>query len=464
MIDVSAFAQTLNGRPVAVFGLGVSNIAAIAALHAAGVTTAAWDDSADNRDAAARAGAELRDLMAEDLSAYACLVLAPGVPLHHPAPHPVVEKARAEGLEIICDIEIFARARVPRPVIAITGTNGKSTTTALIGHILNESGRGAAVGGNIGTPVLALDLPAATGAIVLEISSFQMDLCPTFAPHIAVHLNFSRDHIDRHGDMDGYIAAKEALFRGAGHGVIGVDDDWSRAMFDRLSAGARTLCPVAVTRKPDNGIYVENGQLFDARDGVAETGISLDIRTLPGTHNQQNAAAAYAACRLWGIAAEAIVAAMKTFPGLPHRQYLVRVINGVPYINDSKATNADAAMRALACYRRIYWIAGGKPKEGGLSGTEPYLERVAHAFLIGEAADDFAAWLKKYDVAFTICHTLDFAVQAAHKAAQDDRGAPGGVGTVLLSPACASFDQFKNFEERGDRFTAYVQALPEDEA
>ena len=466
MIDIATFAQTLNGRPVAVFGLGISNVAAIAALHKAGVTTASWDDKPENRAAAEKAGAVLRDLAAEDMSAYAALVLAPGVPLHFPEPHPVVKKAREAGIEIICDIEILARSKPARPIVAVTGTNGKSTTTALIGHILNTAGAGAAVGGNIGTAALALDVPAKGGAFVLEISSYQMDLCPTFAPDIAVHMNFSPDHIDRHGDMKGYVAAKRAMFRGAGKGVIGIDDEWSVKMAEDIArAGDRHINHVAVTRTVERGAYVEGGKLYDAIDGGAPVEVAdLSIPTLPGAHNHQNAAAAYAACRLLGLEPAAILEAMKTFPGLPHRQFLIRVINGVPYINDSKATNADATARALACYKSIFWILGGKAKEGGLKGLEPYMDRVRGAFLIGDAAEEFAAWLKKHNVEHQMCGTLDRAVRAAHDAAQAARGEPGGIGAVLLSPACASFDQFRNFEERGEMFAQYVNNLPEGDA
>lgn len=464
MINVSKFAQTLNGRPVAVFGLGISNIAAIRALHEAGVSTAAWDDNPDNRAKAEEAGATITNLMEEDLSAYACLVLAPGVPLTHPEPHPVVVKARDVNLEIICDLEILYRSKPARTIIAITGTNGKSTTTALIGHILQETGPGAVVGGNIGTAALALDLPPAGGAIVLEASSYQIDLCPTFVADIAVHLNFSPDHIDRHGDMDGYIAAKRNLFRGAGKAVMGVDNDWSRKMAEDIEKGAeRVVNRIATTQKITKGVYAESGKLFDAVDGGEAVEVTaLDIPTLPGVHNHQNAAAAYAACRLAGMSAESIVAGMKTFPGLMHRQSLVRVINGVAYINDSKATNADATARALACYKIIYWIIGGKAKEGGLKGLEPYMDRIKEAFLIGDAAAEFSGWLKKHNVTCHMCGTMDRAVTEAHKAAQRDRGEPGGVGAVLLSPACASFDQFRNFEHRGEVFTALVNALPED--
>lgn len=455
MIDVKKFVETLDGRPVAVLGLGISNGAAIAALEKAGASVAAWDD-----DAARRTGASIKDLAQEDLSAYGCLVMAPGVPLSHP----VAVKARAAEIDVICDLEILHRCSHGRRMIGITGTNGKSTTTALIGHILKECGVKAPVGGNIGKAALALALPPKDGVFVLEISSFQADLCPTFAPDITVHLNLTPDHMDRHGTMEAYAASKTRLFRGPGKAVIGIDDEPSRKILKAVQdAGERECFSISVSGPVKSGVYVENGVLFDAMDGGDSVSVApLGMAALPGVHNHQNAAAAYAAARLTGLAPDAIIAGMKSFPGLPHRQYLVRAINGVAYINDSKATNAAATARALACYKTIYWIAGGRAKEGGLSGLEPYAANIRHAFLIGEAMDDFAQWLDNHGVTHHFCATLDVAVAEAHRAAQSERGQPGGAGAVLLSPACASFDQFRNFEERGDVFTTLVEGLEEN--
>jgi UDP-N-acetylmuramoylalanine--D-glutamate ligase len=277
-------------------------------------------------------------------------------------------------------------------------------------------------------------------------------------------MNFSPDHIDRHGSMENYIAAKKSMFRDSGKAVIGVDDEYSLKMAQEIAAeGLRHVNHIAVTRTVERGVYADHGKLFDAIDGGDPIEVAdLSVPTLPGAHNHQNAAAAYTACRLLGIAPDDIIAALRTFPGLPHRQFLTRVINGVAYINDSKATNADAAARALACYKSIYWILGGKAKDGGLDGLEPYMDRIKEAFVIGDAAEDFADWLKKHNVTTHMCGTLDRAVREAHEAAQAARGEPGGVGAVLLSPACASFDQFKNFEDRGDQFAHFVNTLPED--
>jgi UDP-N-acetylmuramoylalanine--D-glutamate ligase len=462
MIDTSAFVRTLEGKPVAVFGLGISNLAAIRALTRAGAACDAWDDSPARHGAAREAGARLKDFAAEGLEGYGCLVLAPGVPLTHPAPHPVVARARASGVEILCDIEILHRSGHGRKTIGITGTNGKSTTTALTGHVLNQCGIEAAIGGNIGTAALSLSLPGRDGALVLELSSYQIELCPTFRPDIGLLLNITPDHLDRHGTVGEYAAVKQRMLEGPGEALVGVDDELSRRIFtETAAAGTRQAYAVSVAREIENGVFVKDAHLFDALGHAPRNEFDLHIATLPGLHNHQNAAMAYGAARLMGIAPAAIAEAMKSFPGLPHRQFITRVINGLPYINDSKATNADATSKALACYRNIYWIAGGKPKDGGLDGLEPWLDRITHAFLIGEAMEDFAAWLEKRGVAVTKSGTLDSAVAAAHAMAQEARGEPGGAGTVLLSPACASFDQFKNFEERGERFAALVNNLPE---
>lgn len=464
MIDVTPFVQSLNGKPVAVFGLGISNMAAIRALVKAGAEVVAWDDHGEKHEAAALAGAEMRDLLAGGLDGFGCLVLSPGVPLHYPEPHPIVQKARDAGVEILCDIEILHRCGHGRKTVGVTGTNGKSTTTALIGHVLDGCGMKVATGGNIGKAALDLDLPRRGGVIVLELSSFQLDLCPTFAPDIAVHLNLTVDHLDRHNTMEEYADSKLAIFRGAGDAVISIDDDWSRKLYDRVvEAGTRTVYPISVTGKADGGAYVDDSTIFDTMGDDAAEAFRLTVSSLPGVHNHQNAVAAYTVARLLGHGADAIQEAMKSFPGLPHRQFLVRVINGVAYVNDSKATNADATARALACYRNILWIAGGKAKDGGLDGLDPYMERIKHAFLIGEAAGDFADWLDKRGVEHTISKTMERAVEDAHQLAQSERGQPGGMGTVLLSPACASFDQFRNFEDRGDAFTRLVEDLPEDD-
>lgn len=463
-MDIGSFVQTLQGKSVAIFGLGLSNMAVIRALAAHNVRVYAWDDAPAKFEGAAAAGAIVAELDADVLAQCAVLVLAPGVNFTVD-PHPVVVRARDAGLEIICDIEIFYRARPEAcRIVAITGTNGKSTTSALTGHIFNQCGQRAHVAGNIGRPVLDLDGIGAGDVVVLELSSFQLDLCPQFSADIAVLMNITPDHLDRHGTMDEYVNAKRRILNDTGDAVIAIDDPLSKALaIEAAQKGARKVHMVSVGGPIEGGVYMQDGALIDDMDGEGAEIFRPLVATLPGVHNQQNILVAYNIARLFGIAPSAIAEAVKTYPGLPHRQFLVRIINGMPYINDSKATNADAAARALSCYRKIYWIAGGRMKEGGLDGLDMYMDRIRHVFLIGEAAEHFADWLDKRGVPHTISRTLERAVEDAHDLAQAERGEPGGMGTVLLSPACASFDQFQNFEDRGDLFTRCVNALPEEE-
>lgn len=454
-----------EGRKVGVFGLARSGIATAKALAANGADVVAWDDNPKGRDAAAAAGIGLRDLTDADLAGLASLVLSPGVPLTHPAPHPVVARARAAGVEIVGDIEVFARTKPEARLVGVTGTNGKSTTTALIGHILRESGRRVEVGGNIGTPIMDLARLGPDGVYVLELSSFQIDLCHAVDCDVAVLLNFSPDHIDRHGSMEGYVAVKRRLFamqRAGRVAIIGCDDEWSRETRDRLIAGGRhRVVPISAEDPIAGGVFLRDGQLVDATGGVEKRVASLAeiAPRLPGKHNGQNIAAAYAVVRALGVVAKDAVAAISTFPGLAHRLEFVGTAKGVAFVNDSKATNADAVARALACYRDIYWIAGGRAKEGGIEPLKPYFDRLRRAYLIGEAAEGFAKTLAG-QAATTIASTLDRAVEAAYADARKD-----GVARpiVLLSPACASYDQFANFEARGDAFRAHARAVIERE-
>lgn len=445
----------MQGKAVAILGLGKSGMPVFEACRKAGIASILWDDNAEARKAAEAQGATVKDLSTYDYKDVACLCMSPGIPLTHPKPHPAALKAQAAGIEILGDIELFRRAKPKNKTIAITGTNGKSTTTALIGHILKEAKVPSAVGGNIGEAILTLPDLGADAIYVLEMSSYQIDLCPSFAPEIALLINLSPDHLDRHGGMDGYVATKEKMFRGAGVAVIGVDDEWSQGVVERLRKTARRkIVSVSCERPLSSGVFAsKEGVLFDGKNKI------LDLNTcpsLPGQHNWQNAGIAYAACREAGLSAEVIAKAMQSFPGLAHRQNIVATIGGVTYINDSKATNDQAAGVALRTYDPIYWIAGGKPKEGGYKDCEKYLEHVRHTFLIGEAQDVMGQWLQEKVKAFTRCGTLEQAVAAAHEMAQAEKL---DKSVVLLSPACASFDQFKNFEQRGDAFVALVKKL-----
>jgi UDP-N-acetylmuramoylalanine--D-glutamate ligase len=456
MIVVDSF----RGRPVGVLGLAKSGRAAAQALAAGGAEVLAWDDNAKVREALA-SEVPLYDLTAADWREIPALVLSPGIPHSFPAPHPAVVGARKAGAEIIGDLELLARAQPDARYIGITGTNGKSTTTALIGHILAAAGRRVEVGGNLGTPALSFAPLGRDGTYVIEASSFQLELITSLAFDIAVLLNITPDHLDRHGDMAGYVAAKRHIFArqdGKAAAIIGVDDAICRDLCEELRRGPARVVPISVLQPVAGGVYVDQGWLVDATGARPERVLDLALaERLPGAHNWQNACAAYAAARACSIDATTATAVICSFPGLAHRQELVGTINGIPYINDSKATNADATEKALLCYPAIYWIAGGLPKAGGITPLAPYFGRLRHTFLIGRATEEFAETLDG-SVPFTRCGDLATAVTAASEQARRD-GVPGAV--VLLSPACASYDQFKNFEERGDTFRHLVAALGE---
>ncbi len=454
-------ATTFAGRLVAVFGLGGSGVATAQALLAGGAVVAAWDDSEAARANAVAAGVPLLDLTSAEWRGFAALVLSPGVPLTHPRPHWTVGRAREAGVEVIGDIEIFCRERRHRapaaPFVAITGTNGKSTTTALIAHILRTSGRDVQLGGNIGTAILSLQPPGTGRYHVVECSSYQIDLAPTLDPSVGVLLNISPDHIDRHGDVERYAAIKERLVAGADTAVIGVDDDRSATVADRLSRRGKKVVRVSKRTPLAAGVTVRDGAVIEIADGGSHFVAAIGgVSSLRGAHNAQNAAAAVAAVKAFGLSNEIVAAGLRSFPGLAHRLEEVGRIGHVLFFNDSKATNADAAENALAAFPRVYWIVGGRPKEGGIASLDRYFKRVAKAYVIGEAAEDFARTLTGGRVPTEIAGTLDAATFAA---ARDAAGDPAEEAIVLLSPACASFDQFRNFEHRGDAFRDLVRAL-----
>jgi UDP-N-acetylmuramoylalanine--D-glutamate ligase len=458
-------ARSCAHQNVGVFGLARSGIASVRSLVAGAARVYAWDDRESARLVAEAEGAEVlpwRDWPWDRLTS---LVLSPGVPLTHPAPHDIVARARAANVEIIGDVELFAREIRPdaaaqgrAPVIAITGTNGKSTTTALIGYILASCGFDAEIGGNIGKPVLELSQPGAKTIYVLEVSSYQIDLSPSLKPDVAVLSNITPDHIDRHGSFEAYAAVKARLLWQATGGitVIGVDDSLTSAIFTSLVSSGRQGLPVSVGKVLGRGIFVLDGVLYDSHGGRASRIADLkEAAHLPGTHNWQNAALAYAATRSFVRDMRALAAAIDDFPGLAHRMEEVGRIGRVRFVNDSKATNADAAERAIVCFPDIYWIAGGRAKEGGIESLTRHFPRIRKAYLIGEAAEGFAHTLDGH-VPFEIAGTLGAAVASAYaEAARSQIAAP----VVLLSPACASFDQFRDFEHRGDEFRAAVSRL-----
>jgi UDP-N-acetylmuramoylalanine--D-glutamate ligase len=461
MIPVTTFA----GKKVAVFGLGGSGLATASALAVGGADVIAWDDNPDRIAQAAAKGIPVADLRGIDWAGVAALVLAPGVPLTHPVPHWSVGFARAAAVEVIGDIELFCRERRARqpdaPFVAVTGTNGKSTTTALIGHICAKAGFDVQLGGNIGTAILSLEPPRAGRVHVIECSSFQIDLAPGIDPSVGILINLAEDHLDRHGTMDNYAAIKERLVAGVRHGsgaaIVGVDDNRCQAVADRAERGGRRVVRVSVRQPLAYGIYVDGERILEATGGTAqEVALLGNIGSLRGRHNAQNAACAVAAALALGVEQPVIQAALRSFPGLAHRMEEVGRRERVLFINDSKATNADSTAQALACFGDIFWIAGGKPKSGGISSLEAFFPRIRKAYLIGAAAAEFAQTLDG-KVPYVAAGTLDRAVEeAARDAAASGLDRP----VVLLSPACASYDQFENFEVRGAAFRQLVQALP----
>jgi UDP-N-acetylmuramoylalanine--D-glutamate ligase len=450
-------AHSFRNKSVAVFGLARSGISCAQALKRGGSRVYAWDDSEPSVAKAAGEGIAITNLHDVDFKTLDALVLSPGVPLTHPAPHWTVVKAKAAGIEIIGDTEVFLRdvAKSDAKVVAITGTNGKSTTTALIGHVLKHSGFAVEVGGNIGLAVCNLSEPRPGLIYVLELSSFQIDLTPSLAPDVGVLTNLTPDHLDRHGTMEHYAEVKSRMFQkqtASQVALVCVDDDWCRAIAE-TKREAKTIA-VSVTRDVA-GLSAPEGVIKDSTRASQPLDLS-QMKSLRGRHNWQNAAMAYGVAQAFDVAIDVVAKAMQSFPGLAHRMQEVGRVGAVPFVNDSKATNADAAEKALASYDNIYWIAGGIAKSGGIESLAPYFDRITRAYLIGVAAQDFAKVLGD-KVAHVEVETLDRAVEAA---ARDAAADVSGQAVVLFSPACASFDQYKNFEVRGDAFVSLVSKLP----
>lgn len=463
MIPVKGF----TGQTVAVLGLGRSGRTAVAALVAGGASVVVWDDGAAARQAAEDDGLDLRDLTkAGAFDDVAALIVSPGIPHLYPDVNPVISMAWSAGVPVDNDISLFFSSFAtadwdgfdtqPR-VIAVTGSNGKSTTSALIHHILSEGGRPTQLAGNIGRGVLDMDEAHDGEVVVLELSSYQTDLARNLTPDIAVFTNLSPDHLDRHAGQGGYFAAKRRLFAEGGpdRAVIGVDEDEGKYLANQLVAGFSDdrLIRISSGQKLTEGwcVFARKGFLSEWRKGRQVASIDLrDIAGLPGAHNHQNACAAFAACRSIGLGPKAIEAAMRSYPGLPHRSQVIAQRDGVTYVNDSKATNVDAAAKALQAFDKIRWICGGLQKDGGLGDLMKHSGAVVKAYVIGREAEGFARSLAGLEA--EVCGTMDVAVSKAIAEAE-----PGEV--VLLAPACASFDQYDNFELRGDDFAAQVHRL-----
>jgi UDP-N-acetylmuramoylalanine--D-glutamate ligase len=459
LIPVTSF----SGKTVAVFGLGGSGLASCHALRAGGAEVIACDDSIDRMVEAAQANFITADLRTVSWANFAALVLTPGVPFTHPAPHWTVLAAQAAGVEVIGDIELFCRERrlhAPKSLfVAITGTNGKSTTTALIAHLVREAGFDTQMGGNIGTAILSLEPPADDRVHVIEMSSYQIDLTPSLDPLVGILLNVTPDHIDRHGTLEHYAAVKERLVaqvQSDGQALISVDDAWCSAAADRVEVAGKHVTRISVQQPLTDGIIVEHDAIWQIAGGTrcAIADIS-GIGSLRGTHNAQNAAFAAAAALALGVKGDLLQKGLRSFPGLAHRMEQVGRQGATLFVNDSKGTNADATAKALASFSEIFWIAGGKSKEGGITSLAEFFPRIRKAYLIGDAATEFAATLEGR-VPFEISGSLDVAVT---NAARDAAEAALADAVVLLSPACASFDQYRNFEIRGNRFRDLVLAL-----
>src|SRR5246127_2600549 len=461
MTPVTSFA----GKKVAVFGLGGSGLASARALQAGGADVIAGDDGAEKLAEAQAAGIATADLRTISWAGISALVLTPGAaPLPHPAPLWSVGLAREAGVEVIGDIELFCRERrrhaPDAPFVAVTGTNGKSTTTALIAHLMRVAGYDTQMGGNIGTAILSLEPPRMGRVHVIEMSSYQIDLTPSLDPTVGILINISEDHIDRHGTMAHYAEVKERLVAGVqpqGAAIVGVDDGFCRDIADRLDRKGKRVVRVSVRHPLPDGVYVEHETILRAagaaRSEVARIG---GIGSLRGLHNAQNAACAAACALALGVSGEVLQSGLRSFPGLAHRMEQVGRRGNVLFVNDSKGTNADAAAHALSSFADIFWIAGGKAKAGGITGLAEYFPRIRKAYLIGEAAAEFAGTLGD-----RVPHEMSGTLEVAVASAARDAEASGLLDpVVLLSPACASFDQYRNFEIRGTRFRDLVNAIP----
>ena len=447
-----------KGQKVAILGLGRSGRSVAQSLLKADAQVLAWDDQESAREVAHDLGIPLINLHSIEWEDVQHLILSPGIPHYYPAPHPVVARAQIAGLRPLSDIEILTRSQPQARYMGITGTNGKSTTTTLIGHILKESGAPVEVGGNLGIPVMELNPLQEEGIYVLEVSSYQLEISPSLHFNVGILLNITPDHLERHGGMDGYIAAKKLIYRNMTSQntlVIGVDDLHCLTIYETLKeSGKVNLLPISTCKVLSEGIYVKEGILYEKNRPVLNL---KEFVRLKGQHNWQNIAAAFGALRSMGFEAEIISQGIASFPGLAHRQQEGAHYKNVTFVNDSKATNAEATAKALACYQGapLYCLLGGRSKEGGITSLKPYFPILEHAFLYGEAASSFLLTLEG-KVPYTICETLKEATEKAAKLAFNDQK-EGAV--VLLSPACASFDQFRDFEERGEAFLQYAQEI-----
>ncbi|MCZ2204062.1 UDP-N-acetylmuramoyl-L-alanine--D-glutamate ligase [Bartonella sp. A05] len=465
MISVECY----RGQKVALFGLGKSGLAAAQALIAGGAEVVAWDDNPSGVEAACRKNIPIRDLHHGDWSEFVALILAPGVPLTHPEPHWVVDKARQENIEIVGDIELFVRARncfleqydlcdYDVPFIAITGTNGKSTSSALLVHVLEQMGYDVQMGGNIGTAILTLKPFVKKRIYVIECSSFQIDLTPSLQPTIGLLLNLTPDHIDRHGSFARYTQVKKRLVSRASHSLISVDDAACQALYQQLVHEGCQVEAITTEHMIENGFYANGTKLFSVHQGHFHPLADLaHMAALRGRHNAQNALMVLATLQILKITNPHIEKHLASYTGLAHRMQQVRRIGSVLFINDSKATNADATASALSTFNNIFWIVGGQEKEGGIDALRGFFNKIRKAYLIGSAAEEFARTIGS-DFPVSMSLTLENAVREAVIDVTYDKVKEA---VILFSPACASYDQFQNYEARGEAFVSFVMQLNE---
>lgn len=447
-------------QTVFILGLGKSGRATVQNLRKAGAHVLAWDDQEEARRLASKQGIPLANLASLNWKDVDHFILSPGIPHHYPVPHPLVIRAQSVGLQPISDLEVLYRSQPHARYMGITGTNGKSTTTSLIAHILKESGTRVEVGGNLGIPVMDLNPLNEDGIYVLEVSSYQLETSPTLHFNVSILLNITPDHLERHGGLDGYIEAKKLIYKNATSQdtlVISIDDALCLKIYEELkTSGKIRLIPISVGQALSDGIYVMDGVLYETAQPILNL---HPFERLRGKHNWQNIAATYGALRAIGLEAKDITPGIASFPGLAHRQQIVARHRNVLFVNDSKATNAEAAEKALMSYAdsHIYWLLGGRPKEGGIESLRNCFAKIKHAFLFGEAAPIFLHTLEGI-LPYTLCDTLEEAVKKASSLAFQDQIQDA---VVLLSPACASFDQFLDFEERGQAFCCAVKDVIE---
>lgn len=441
----------LKNKRIGVLGFGQTGRAIVDSLVAGGAKVFLYDDIGVKDPDYTQYFADLSD--ENIIKTLDAVAISPGIHLFWPNPHTTVSITKKYGIELIGDLDLFQRQKKDKgKIIAITGTNGKSTTTALIGHVLENSGKDSAIGGNFGPPILSLD--SNHDFYVLELSSYQLEHANILSLDTSVLLNITPDHLTRHGGMAGYISAKQKILINCKNSIIGIDDNQCAKIYHFLKdTGQKNVIPISGKSVPDNGIGWENNKLIDNRFCTNEI-ICEKHSNLDGNHNRQNIAASYAACILNGVQKSDFKKHLLSFKCLEHRQEFVASIGGIPYINDSKATNADSVEQSLMRFDNIFWILGGRPKEGGIRSLQKYFHKIRHAFLIGEAAEEWCAFLKLHNVNAEIAETLENAVSRAYAKAKDDKP-----NVVLLSPACASFDQFKSFEERGEKFKEFVRKL-----